>query len=154
MNDVDELRLKFDELGVPNARAWAESHVNEGIDQLSRATVLRAFADVVVKSQGTLNAFSEADWVSAEVKNAARMLEKSDVSSSDLALVTKAALYYAISDIMALLDGAAELENNPGGIQIGLVRLDEKYEPSSQIHALHESWGEVASTVIGREVVR
>lgn len=153
MTHISDLAAKFEALGVPDASGWAKSQMNEGIDQLSRATVLRAMADIVIGSHRLSKLFADADWVTDEVRNAARRIDDVGVSSNDLALVVKAVVYHALSDMMVLFDGSAEFDNNPGQIQAGLFKLDDDFEPASAIDGLHESWRSVASAIVGQDVV-
>jgi len=154
MTDTEDLAAKFEMLGVPDPAIWAKTQVNEGIDQLSRATVLRAMADVVIKSSSMPALFADAVWVTDEVRNAAKRIEDSGVSSADLALFVKTAVYHSLSDMMVLFDNCAEFEINPGQIQAGLFKLNDDFEPSSAIEGLHESWSQVAGAIVGKDVVK
>lgn len=154
MTDAADLTAKFEALGVPNPANWAKSQMNEGIDQLSRATVLRAMADIVVGSRRMPELFADADWVTDEVRNAARRINGAGVSSDDLTLIIKTAVYHSLSDMMVLFDDCAELENNPGQIQVGLFKLDDDFEPASPIEGLHESWNQVAGAIVGEDVAK
>lgn len=149
-----KLTKQFKALGVPNPEDWTKSQLGEGIDQLSRATVLRAMADIVVKSQEMPRLFANTDWASDEVRNAAKKIESSDVLPEDIALIVKTAVYHSLSDMMVLFDDCAEFENNPGQIQAGLFKLDEDFKPISEIGSLHESWSQVAGEIVGKDVVK
>lgn len=96
----------------------------------------------------------DADWVTDEVRNAAKRIECAGVSSADLGLIIKTAVYHSLSDAMVLFDDCSEFENNPGQIQAGLFKLDDNFEPASPIEGLHESWGQVASAIVGKNVVK
>lgn len=154
MFKATKLKKQFIALGVPNPEDWAKSQLSEGIDQLSRATVLRAMADIVVKSQEMPKLFANTDWETEEVSNAAKKIESSDVAPEDIALIVKTAVYHSLSDMMVLFDDCAEFENNPGKIQAGLFKLDENFKPISEIGGLHENWSQVAGAIVGTDVVK
>ncbi len=154
MKELEDLVSKFDLLGVPDSGSWAKSQLHENIDQMSRATLLRFFADVVIRNHQMAHQFDNADWVTAPVQEAAQRILQADVASEDLALVVKAVLYYAMSDVMIALDGNAPIETNPDQIEVGLFRLNDDFEPSSQIEALHESWSQFAAATVGKDVVK
>lgn len=154
MTNAADLTSKFEALGVPDSASWARSQMNEGIDQLSRATVLRAMADIVVESQKMPKLFAETDWATDEVRLAARRIDDAGVSSDDLALIVKAVVYHSLSNMIVLFDDCAEFENNPGQIQVGLYKLDDDLEPASPIEGLHESWSQVAGAMVGKDVVK
>ena len=154
MDKQADLVKKFAMLGVPDPESWAGSQTREGIDQISRATMLRAMADIVQESEGMVKLFREADWVIDPVRNAANRLSISDEATEDISTVAKAAVYHALSSVMVLSDGSAVIENNPENVEIGLFKLDENFEPKSQINGLHESWSSVASAIVGKHIVK
>ena len=154
MTNAVDLSAKFEELGVPDPTSWAKSQINEGIDQLSRATVLRAMAEIVVRYSNTPELIADAVWATDQVRDAAKRIGGAGVSSADLALIVKTAVYYSLSDMMVLFDGCVEFENNPGQIQVGLFTLADNFEPASAIEGLHESWSQVAGAIVGKEVVK
>jgi hypothetical protein len=154
MDKQADLAKKFATLGVPDPESWASSQLREGIDQISRATMLRAMADIVIESERMVRLFAEADWVTYPVRNAANRLCSSNEALEDMGTVVKAAVYHALSDAMVLSDGNAGIVNNPESVEIGLFRLDENFEPKSQIDGLHESWSSVASAVVGKHIVK
>lgn len=154
MTDAEDLVTKFKILGVSDPDGWAKSQVNEGIDQLSRATVLRAMADIVVRSSGMLELLKDATWATDEVRNAAKRIDDAGVASADLALVVKTAVYHSLSDLVVLFDNCAEFDVNPGHIQAGLFKLNDDFEPSSAIDGLHESWSQVAGAIVGKDIVK
>ena len=154
MDNQADLAKKFAMLGVLDPQVWAGSQLKEGIDQISRATMLRAMSDIVLESEEMVKLFSEAEWVADPVRDAANRLCTSEEALEDMAKVAKAAVYYALSSVMILSDGNAAIANNPANLEIGLFKLNENFEPSSQINGLHESWSAVASAVVGKHIVK
>lgn len=148
MTNAADLTTKFEKLGVPDPSNWAKSQINEGIDQLARATVLRAMADIVVRSS------KMPELIADEVRDASKRIENAGVSSTDLALIVKTAVYRSLSDMMVLFDDCAEFENNPGQVHARLFKLDDNFEPASAIEGLHESWSQVAGAIVGKDVVK
>lgn len=148
----DELLAQFVELGVPDPEGWAQSQRSEGIDQMARATVLRRLADIVEAAPAYWNSQTE-DHVTAEVRAAAERLKSTGARSEDIDLVLKSTLWEVVFEILGYLADSRDQGRNPAGVDIALYRLDEDFEPIGDIGGLHESWREVASHVLGQNVV-
>ncbi len=148
-----KLTSQFEQLGAPNAESWAKSQLREGFDQISRATMLRFFADKTVENGKVPQYFRDAESVTAHVKNAVDQIDKAGLTD-EVEIVLKLALFNAMSDVMVVLDGNAAIENNPEDIEIGLYKLDSEFSPETQIVALHESWSEFAAEFLGKDVIK
>ena len=151
-----DLVAAFNELGVSEPEAWAASQVSEGIDQLSRATILRAFADVANSAPSYWHALASSEYETDEVQASAKRLADMNIPVEDLERVVKATVSQAMFDVCALLDGSAEPEVNPGGVMFGAFPVKEEgddFEPVSTSLGLHESWNEVAAAILGKDVV-
>ncbi len=152
MTTVEALTAQFEALGVSDPQSWAKSQIKEGIDQIGRATVLRAMADMVTESSARSSVGSP--HVSEAVRAAAERIDASGVAWDDVELLVKSEIWEAFFDMLAMLAGSREIAVNPGEVNFGLFRTDEYGEqPSEDINMLHESWREVACSVLGRDVV-
>ena len=152
MQTVEALTAHFGALGVPDPELWAKSQIEEGIDQIGRATILRAMADVAAEASARSSVGSP--HVTEAVGAAAAHIDASGVAWEDVELLVKSEIWEAFFGFLSMLAGAREIEVNPGEVYFGLFRTDEYGErPSGTIDMLHESWREVASSVLGRDVV-
>jgi len=154
MASNETLVEQFRELGVPDPEDWARSQIDEGIDQVSRATVLRAIADIVVKSSKDAPMLATTDWGSSKVKAAAERLYVNEEAAQDIETLLKAVLFQAFWDFMVISDGNAGIPVNPAKVNIGLYSRDDDFQPRAEIGGLHESWSEVAAATIGEGIVK
>ena len=152
MPTVEALTAQFQTLGVPNPELWAKSQIEEGIDQIGRATMLRAMADVAAEASARSSVGSP--HVTEAVGAAAARIDASGAAWEDVELLVKSEIWEAFFGFLSMLAGAREIEVNPGKVYFGLYRTDEYGEqPSGNINMLHESWREVASSVLGQDIV-
>ena len=142
----------FRSLGVDDPEGWASSQEEEGIDQLARATLLRALADEVAAAPGLWAAQTGPDST-PEVRAAAERLAASGADPQDIDLVLTATAWELVFGVLSLLDGASEPALNPGDVGAGIFALDDAYEPTGAPLALHESWRDVAGTILGPKVL-
>lgn len=154
MSDLTELTEIFEILGMPRPREWAASQLNEGINQIARATALRGLADIVTDSDNTLELCSNPTFATSEVLAAMKRLSSLGADKGDLSLIVKTVMYHSISDVMAIFDGSAVFRINPADINVGWFAVDNNFEPSTDTLGLHESWSSVAVSIIGEDVVK
>ncbi len=150
------LEAAFAELGVDEPKAWADSQRNEGIDQLSCATVLRAFADVANRAPQIWDNLAEARNVPAPLAESLARINALGIKEEDLHRVLKGVASDMLFDVCSLLDMAAIPEVNPGEVMFGAFAVKEvegDLVPNNEGLSLHESWNEVAATVLGEDVV-
>ncbi len=152
--NVSVLTKQFEALGLQDTHAWAQSQVGEGIDQMSRATVLCALAEVVKNTPRLLDALTGSDGETEQVQAALKRLNVSEQGRKDMALIAQLSAFYAIWDLIVLTDGSAEFSKNPADLSIGLFKMDDDYKPASQIEGLSESWMEVAAEIVGDDLVK
>lgn len=149
---ADALTEQFRSLGVNDPDGWARSQQSEGIDQISRATLLRALADIIADAPYFWNG-QTGPHAADQVRLAAARIAASDVSPDDLALVLQATTWEVVFSILSLLDSASEPEINPADLSFGVFALDEDGSPLDEPLMLAESWREVAAAVLGPEVI-
>lgn len=150
-----DLVAAFKELGVDDPEGWASSQTNEGIDQLARATALRALSDIAAGAP-TILAGMDQSGATAEVRASAKRLQAADVDQEDMDLVVKAVVSDLMFNVCALLDGAAEPTVNPGGEMLGAFSVKEvggDFIPVGEGLGLHEDWNEFAANALGEDVV-
>ncbi len=139
----------FASLGVPDPAGWARSQREEGIDQLSRATLLVEFAGYA-KDGATVALLDNSPPAPTEALAAIRA---KGVSDETLRPLLEFACANALFAVCSLLDGSTEIALNPEDRSVALGLSD----PSGDDHkivdlSLHESFGEVVNTVTKREV--
>lgn len=155
MSERPKLARMFSELGVENPESWADSQVAEGIPQLARATILVEFADAV--KSATDATLSGIDMPHARLDTTLASVREAGIADDDLALLLKFTASQAIFNVCSLLDGATEISNNPGSIVVALAHgVSEANDQDADLEvddlSLHESWGEVATTILGEGV--
>lgn len=150
-----DLVAAFKELGVDDPEGWAQSQTEEGIDQLSRATALRALADTAARAPLLVEAMAEDPRATAEVRASAQRLREMGVPQEDLNRVLKAAVAETMFEVCALFDGSAEPEINPGNVKFGAFSVKEvgdDFVPGDDL-GLHEDWLQFAANSLGDDVV-
>ncbi len=149
----DQFDDQFRALGVNDPEEWARSQREEGIDQIARATILRALADIAASAPRTWDA--QRNHATPAVMAAAARIAEIGVPEDDLAKVLQATAWEMIFEIVALFGGATEPDINPANVSFTVRRTDEEeFEPIGDELMLHESWREVAARILGEEVVR
>lgn len=143
----EELVDQFRTLGVSDPEGWAASQRDEGIDQIARATVIRAVVDIVARSPETLAWIGEGD--TPELRAAMVALGP----SPELDLLAKHVAHAALFEILTLLDGSSEPERNPAGFFPGVARYDEERRYLGDIEALHDSLLTETAHIVGKDVV-
>jgi len=150
---TDTLIEQFKMLGVSEPDEWANSQREEGIDQIARATILRALADIVAEAPLAWGA--QRKHGTPEVIAAAERIAGLGIPEDDLALVLKATTWDVIFEVLSVFGGAGEPEINPAEVSFTLRRADgEELEPVGGDLMLHESWREVGAAVLGSEIVK
>lgn len=150
---TDDLVEQFKMLGVSEPDQWARSQRGEGIDQIARATILRALADIVADVPRTWDA--QRTHGTPAVIDASERIARLGMAEKDLALVLKATAWDVIFETLSLFGGAAEPEVNPAEVSFTVRRSDdEDFVPVGDELMLHESWREVGAAVLGTEIVK
>lgn len=155
MSERRNLARMFSELGVDTPESWAESQIAEGLPQLARATILVEFADAVRSATDTT--LSGTDLPHPRLDTTLARIREAGIADDDLAVLLKFTASQAVFNVCALLDGATEISNNPGSIVVALAHgVSEADDPDADLEvddlSLHESWGEVATAILGEGV--
>jgi hypothetical protein len=155
MSEWDDLAQAFGTLGVDDPEGWATSQLDEGIPQLARATILVEFAEIVGASADQV--LTGGEFPSDRLERTLFKIREAGVSDDDLGMLLKFGSSLTVFSILSLLDGATEVSNNPGAIEIALahgVAGEENLENTLEVEelGLHESWGEVVTAKLGKEV--
>jgi hypothetical protein len=154
MTALAELERKFAELGVDNPGGWASSQLDEGIPQLTRATLLVEFARLVQES--VRDVLGPDSKPSERIERVLAATRSAGVPEQDLALLLQFAASLVVMNICTLLDGASQPVVNPGAIAVSIAHgiddgSDDDIVFEADDLALHESWGEVVTALIGKE---
>jgi hypothetical protein len=150
---TDSLVEQFKTLGVSDPDQWASSQRDEGIDQIARATILRALADIVAEVPLTWG--GQRKHGTPEVIAAAERIANLGIPEDDFALVLKATAWDVVFEMLSVFGGASEPELNPAEVSFTVRRTDdEEFEPVGDELMLHESWREVGAAVLGTEIVK
>ena len=142
--NLSELTEKFRELDAPDPESWAQSQLNEGINQLGRYTFLKGMWDQVVPDN--------EDWIDNVMKNytpgenephsglglaISKMLEQR-VPKSYITEFARALSSELLFGIGYLIDDPSSVEGNDS-IDWALMQLNDDGEPIDTICGLHES---------------
>jgi peptide subunit release factor RF-3 len=147
---ADRLVEMLTELGVPDPKGWASSQTEEGIDQLSRASILVELAAIV--REAAASAADEKNPPSERVAAALAAVKASGISDEAFRTALEFGCALTAFGVCALLDGATEIANNPGEREIALALKTPGHDFTVTDLGLHESWGQVLNTTLGREV--
>lgn len=141
----DELAAIFDELGAPDPRAWANSEINEGINQLGRYLFLKGAWDLVVDDDST-------DWMEHAIRqtlpdrdrpfdgiaHALQRLLAVGADKQDLNQLVRGMQVQLLFGLCNLLDDAASVEGNTYQDWM-LFEVDAEQAAARPISGLHES---------------
>jgi hypothetical protein len=155
MGRLTELTGLFADLGIEDPKGWATSQLDEEIPQLTRATILVEFANAVNSSVEQV--LEKTDLPSKRLQKTLAGIKAAGISDDDLGLLLKFSSALTVFSICSVLDGATEISNNPGNIAVALAHGaggDGEDDLSLEISdlGLHESWSEVATAILGKEV--
>jgi len=155
---VTQLAELFRRLGAPEPEGWAQSQVDEGINQLHRYLFLRqAWSNVI--SEDDLSWMDKAITISTAhpdrpfsgIGHALRRLLAAGVSREDLVDLTRGMQARLLFDMCYQLDDPALVEKGLENIGWSLVETDDNLEPTNKtVGGLHESVLETDPT--GREM--
>jgi hypothetical protein len=153
MAGTDNLTAKFAALGVDEPESWAESQRREGINQLARATLLVEFAAMVRSTSDDV--LVETDFPTPDVRAAFDAIRTAGIGENVLRRVIEfSAALYAFK-VLTLFDGATEPDRNPGQLAFALAVSNVASGSEASFETadlgLHESWGEVATAVLGKD---
>jgi hypothetical protein len=155
--EIDELTALFTKLGAPAPEAWAQSQVEEGIDQLGRFVFSREAWKAVVPPH-------DAAWIDTTIAGArARPTEPgagvgpalvrllaAGADRRDLHEVVRVMQYEVLFSLCYLLGDPGGLEPELSDVSWHLVRTDADGEIIGTIDGLHESVLEMEPS--GREL--
>ena len=145
-----ELVKKFEALGVDAPESWASSQESEGIDQLSRATVLSALADSVISSclQGKQPEFLRGSDIGKKVWD---LTTRSGIEPELVRELCAAAFASGVEQSLLHLGGAVELINNPDNIEVFIGKVDLETGEVAPLESLNESFWELLSHKSGKQ---
>ena len=110
----DELYKKFRELNVPDPELWADSQINEGINQLSRAKALSLLFEPIQSydNYDTIDSFlgqpAEPDRPYGLVGILIKKILNANISKKELNYLIRCVQVSYIQEICARLDGCYE----------------------------------------------
>jgi hypothetical protein len=151
-----DLVEKFRSLGVNDPEGWAGSQVREGIPQLTRATILVEFAKVI--EDAAAQALAAEHLPSEILGSTITAIRAATVVDDDLKKLLQFACTLAVFNVCTLLDGSRDIRTNPAGVSLSLaISYDDPMGTDDMTFgpadlALHESVGEVVTSVLGNEV--
>lgn len=148
---MNKLKLKeltdlFEKLGARDLGLWAESQLEEGINQLSRYVFLReAWKCLVDENDGA--------WIKSEIESyhskpnepgagmgrSLQNLLSVGADELDIVQIARHAQWKLLFDICYLLDGPEELEDEIQDLSWGLFEVDGEGEIVGAIDGLYES---------------
>ncbi|MEM6972119.1 MAG: hypothetical protein AAF577_04875 [Pseudomonadota bacterium] len=155
---IDALIEQFVTLGSGEPELAAACHMN-GNEQLTQETVFRMLADGIKIGVGALDDIPNDGGATIALKAADAQLRALGASHEDVKMLATYAAYLMVEDLVTILDGSAQIDVNPAGIDIGLHR--EYWDRSSgsfaiarteRISGLHESWMEAGETHLGGRI--
>jgi len=151
VSNMRTLVKKFEILGVDDPESWASSQVKEGIDQVSRATVLSALVDAVISScaKGKKPEFLRG---SAAGTATWEKLLTAGIEPSVLKDFCSLAFASGIEQALIRLSGAMELSPNPDGMEVVVVKFDSETRDVVPLDDLHESFWQLLTFKLGREI--
>jgi hypothetical protein len=153
-----QLTELFARLGAPNPESWANSQVQEGINQLHRFLFLRQAWNLVIPDdehswmeRAMVAARKNPDAPFAGVGDALSRLLEAGASRDDLADLVRGMQAQLLFDFCYLLDDPSLTEPELADIGWTLVETGSAFQPTEKtIGGLHESVLEVDPT--GREM--
>jgi hypothetical protein len=151
MGSKSSLVNKFIALGVDDPKSWATSQEDEGIDQVARATVLASLVEATISS--TLTGQKPEFLRATEIgKSAWAEILQSGASAKTIADLCMTAFASGVEQTLLRLSGAMELDPNPDGIEVSIVKFDVDAGEFDPIEDFHESFGRLLEHKLGREL--
>jgi hypothetical protein len=147
----EELIELFRQIDVDEPREWASSEFNEkDISQISRATMLRNVADMIVE-HCKVESIKRTAKDSPHGKVALQALESNNTDFNNVAEISRQVLSNFMWSYFRMVDGMDEMPVNPGGLDWQLMSFDERGEQVGAAVALYESLYHMLRHVSGRE---
>lgn len=147
----EELVELFRQIDVDEPESWASSEFNDkDVSQVSRATMLRNVADMIVK-QCEVDSIKRTAKDSPHGKKALEALEASQTDWNNVAEISRQVLYNFMWNYLRMLDDMDEMPINPAGLSWQLTSFDESGKQVGSADALYESLYRMLNHVSGRE---
>jgi len=146
----EELIELFRQIKVDEPASWASSEFNENISQISRATMLRNVADMIVE-HCEVDSIKRTAKDSPHGKAALEALESDQTDWDNVAEIARQVLYNFMWDYFRMLDDMDEMPINPAGLSWQLTSFDESGKQVGSADALYESLYRMLNYVSGRE---
>ncbi|MDG1416784.1 MAG: hypothetical protein P8P99_03165 [Maricaulis sp.] len=132
---IDELVQAFKKIDIPDPEGWANSELKEGINQLGRASVLKAIWAGIVDER-------DKDWSPAaydtgnpnDMSASLKRILDAGVDPADLKMVVRGYQYQTAFDICYKLDDRGYDHD----VNWRLFEVDEAGKPLAPIDGLHE----------------
>lgn len=147
----EELVELFRQIDVDEPESWAYSEFNEkDISQISRATMLRNVADMIVE-QCKVDTIKRAANSSPHGKAAVAALDAHQADWDNVAEISRQVLYDFMWNYFRMVDGMDDMPVNPAGLSWQLVSFDESGRQFGSADGLYESLYRMMNHVSGRE---
>lgn len=141
----------FRQIDVDEPDSWASSELNErDISQVSRATILRNVADLIVR-QSEIDMIKRAAEASPHGIAALKKLEADDVDWGQVAEICRQVLSSFTWQYFRMVDGIDEMPVNPANLFWQLNSFDESGRQVGSADGLYESIYRMLGHVSGRE---
>ncbi|RYE57149.1 MAG: hypothetical protein EOP18_03170 [Rhizobiaceae bacterium] len=147
----EELVELFRQIDVDEPESWASSEFNEtDISQISRATMLRNVADMVVEHCKVEN-IKRAANSSPHGKAAIAALDSGHADWDNVAEISRQVLYDFMWNYFRMVDGMDDMPINPAGLSWQLTSFDESGQQVGSADGLYESLYRMLNHVSGRD---
>ena len=147
----EELVELFRQIDVDEPEVWASSEFNEkDISQISRATMLRNVADMIIE-HCDIDSIKRTAEDSPHGKAALDALESNGTEWNNVAEISRQVLGNFVWNYFRMLDDMDEMPVNPAGLSWQLTSFDEIGRQVGSADALYESLYHMLRHVSGRE---